>query len=63
MAKRPTGKAGVSVKVDWKSVKTSRGPATRVPVLVNALVAGKDDDRQAAYLVHRRRDAIKHLAV
>src|SRR5687767_599570 len=38
-----------NTKVDWKTLKTARGAATRVPVLVKSLATGKSDvDRGAA---------------
>jgi hypothetical protein len=40
----------VSKEVDWKALKTAKGPASRVPALVKVLVDGKTpQDRSTAY--------------
>ncbi|HEY3818799.1 MAG TPA: hypothetical protein VGL81_16625 [Polyangiaceae bacterium] len=49
MPKKGPAPAGGS-NVEWKTLKTAKGPATRVPALVKALVDGKTpQDRQVAY--------------
>jgi hypothetical protein len=46
----PRKTANAASGVDWKTLKTVSGPATRVPRLVDLLVAGKTpEDRDEAW--------------